>query len=81
MSALSDIETVCSITYLSDMMFLPFELNDSDHEFGTIMAYPDLNYFKVYNQYVSNCNYFTESAFNNELYKCHNKKQGFSCAV
>ena len=59
-------------------MFLPFELNEADHEFGTKMADPDLNYFNMFNQYVSNCNYFTESALNNELNRYHNKKQSFS---
>ena len=80
MSVVSDLVTVCSINYLSYLMLLPFELNDSDHAYGTMKADPELTYFHIYfiyiyNQYVSYCNYFTESAFNNV---CHNKKHNFS---
>ena len=63
MSAINEMASVCSITYLSDLMFFPFELNDSDHEFGTAPADPDLNYFSVYNQYVLKCNYFYWDCF------------------
>ena len=31
----------------------------------------------IYNRYALNDNYFTEIVFENELCKCHNKKQSF----
>ena len=58
-----------SLRYLSDKIFLPFELNDSDHQYGCDGLDPDLNYFSSYNQYISGCNYFVESSFNSEITK------------
>ena len=67
-----------SLIYLSDKIFLPFELNDSDHQYGNDSIDPDLNYFRTFNQYISRCNYFVESSFNSEISKCSNTKQHFS---
>ena len=66
------------LIYLSDKIFLPFELNDSDHQYGIDSIDPDLNYFRTFNQYISRCNYFVESSFNSEISKCSNTKQHFS---
>ena len=66
------------IQYLSDILFSPFELNDYDHQFDTFDADPDLNYFNSFNQYITNCNYFLESAFINEMSKSYQMKQNFS---
>ena len=67
-----------SLRYLSDKMFLPFELNDSDHQFGNDSIDPDLNYFRSFNHCFSCCNYFVESSFNSEIEKCLSMKQHFS---
>ena len=67
-----------SLIYLSDKIFLPFELNDSDHQYGNDSIDPDLNYFRTFNQYISRCNYFVESSFNSEISKCSDTKQHFS---
>ena len=63
---------------ISDKIFLPFELNDSDHQYGNDRIDPDLNYFRTFDQYISHYNYFVESSFNSEICKCSNTKQHFS---
>ena len=78
MSVINDSPASGSLRYLSDKMFLPFELNDSDHQYGNDNIDPDLNYFRSFNQYISCCNYFVESSLNSEIDKCLNMKQRFS---
>ena len=76
--SINDLVTTSHIQYLSDILFSPFELNDYDHQFDTFDADPDLNYFNSFNQYITNCNYFLESAFINEMSKLYQMKQNFS---
>ena len=78
MAAINESPSCGSLRYLSDKIFLPFELNDSDHQYGNDCLNPDLNYFSSYNQYISVCNYFVESSFNSEISKSLNKKHNFS---
>ena len=66
-----------SLIYLSDKIFLPFELNDSDHQYGNDSIDPDLNCFRTLNQFISH-NYFVELSFNSEIPKCLNTKQHLS---
>ena len=78
MAAINESPSCGSLRYLSDKIFSPFELNDSDQQYGNDCLDPDLNYFSSYNQYISGCNYFVESSFNSEISKSLNKKQNFS---
>ena len=78
MSVINDSPASSSLRYLSDKMFLPFELNDSDHQYGNSSIDPDLNDFRSFNQYISCCNYFVESS---EIDKCLNMKQHFLCVI
>ena len=78
MSTVNESPVNGSLIYLSDTIFLPFELNDSDHQYENDSIDPDLNYFRIFNQYISRCNYFVESSFNSEICKCSNTKQHFS---
>ena len=75
MSAINDSPASGTLRYMSDKMFLPFELNDLDHQYGNDNIYPDPNYFGSLNQYISCCKYFVESSFNSEIAKCLNKNQ------
>ena len=77
MAAINESPSCGSLRYLSDMIILPFELNDSDHQYGNDCLDPDLNYFSSYNQYISGCNHFVESSFNSEISKSLNKKHNF----
>ena len=55
-----------SLSYLSDKLFLPFELNDKDHSIlGDTDS--DLNFYNVMNQYVAQCNYYLEPYFNEHI--------------
>ena len=78
MAAINESPSCGSLRYLSDKIFLPFELNDSDHQYGNDCLDPDLHYFSSYNQYISGYNYFVESSFNSETSKSLNKKHNFS---
>ena len=49
-----------------------------DNQFDTFDADPDLNYFNSFSQYITNCNYFLESAFINEMSKSYQMKENFS---
>ena len=64
--------------YLSDKLFLPFELNDDENHNIMNNLDPDFNYFSSYNQYVSSCNYFIEASFMKEINKCSNIQANFS---
>ena len=78
MAAINEALSCGSLRYLSDKIFLPFELNDSDHQYGNDCFDPDLHYFSSNNQYISGCNYFVEPSFNSEISKSLNRKQNFS---
>ena len=58
--------TKCHLSYLSDKLFLPFELNDKDHPILGDTD-PDLNFYNVMNQYVAQCNYYLEPYFNEHI--------------
>ena len=49
MSAINDSPASGSLRYLSDKMFMPFELDESDHQYGNDSTDPDLNYFMLFN--------------------------------
>ena len=55
-----------SLSYLSDKLFLPFELNDKDYSILGDTD-PDLNFYNVMNQYVAQCNYYLEPYFNEHI--------------
>ena len=63
-SVIEDLASCSSLSYLSDKLFLPFEVNDDDHMTNLCNADPDLNFYNSLNQYVSRCNYYLESTFN-----------------
>ena len=79
MAGIHESPSKVSLRYSSDEIFLPFELNDSDHQYGCDGLDPDLNYFSSYNQYIVGCNYFVESSFNSEITKTFDKKHNFFC--
>ena len=81
MSTINDSPAIGFLRYLSDKMFLSFELDDSDHQYRNDSIDPDLNYFRSFDQYISCCNYFAESSFNSEMDKCLNMKQHFLCVI
>ena len=49
-----------SLCYLSDKIFLPFELNDKEHSINLCDADPDLNYYNSINMHITKCNYYLE---------------------
>ena len=51
--------------YLSDKLFIPFELNDKDHELRD--ADPNLDFHNITNGISAKCNYYLESSFNEEV--------------
>ena len=55
-----------SLSYLSDKLFLPFELNDSDHSILSDTD-PDLHFYNGMSQYVTQCNYYLEPYFNEHI--------------
>ena len=67
-----------SFSYLSEKIFVPFELNDSDHVSGLSDVDPDLNFFSTYNQVSAKCNYYLESSFNEDIAKNTRTKDVFS---
>ena len=58
-----------SFCYLSDKLFIPFELNDKDHASELRDADPDLNFYNITNGIRAKCNYYLESSFNEEVAK------------
>ena len=80
-SAIEDLASYSSLSYLSDKLFLPFELNDDDHMTNFCNADPDLNFYNSLNQYASRCNYYLESTFNNDMetYPCANGVLSMCC--
>ena len=67
-----------SMCYLSDEVFIPFELNDKDHSSLLCDPDPDLHYFNSFNQVKANSNYYTETSFKEHVTKCTNAKDMFS---
>ena len=67
-----------SMCYLSDKVFIPFELNDKDHSSLLCDPDPDLHYFNSYNQVKANSNYYTETSFKEHVTKCTDAKDMFS---
>ena len=66
-----------SFSYLSEKLFIPFELNYG-HGSGLSDVDPDLNFFSGYNQVGAKCNYYLESSFNEDLAKNKYAKNVFS---
>ena len=58
-SAIADISCVSqkSFCYLSDKLFMPFELNDKDHRSALCDIDPDLHFYQEFNQATVKCNY------------------------
>ena len=81
MSTINDSPAIGFLRYLSDKMFLPFEVDDSDHQYGNESIDPDLNYFRSFNQYISCCNYFAESPFNSEIDNVWTWNNIFLCVI
>ena len=50
-----------SFSYISENIFVPFELNDSDHVSGLA------DFFSTYNQVSAKCNYYLESLLNEDI--------------
>ena len=67
-----------SFSYISEKLFIPFELNDNDHGAGLSDVDPDLNFFNGYNQVGAKCNYYLDSSFNEDLAKNKCAKDVFS---
>ena len=53
--------------YLSDEIFLPFELNEKEHFIHLCDVDPELNYYNPINIHVTKCNYYLETLFNSEI--------------
>ena len=68
-SAIADISCVSqkSFCYLSDKLFMPFELNDKDHRSALCDIDPDLHFYQEFNQATVKCNYYLETKFNDEI--------------
>ena len=68
MAAIKEKSANCemSLCYLSDKIFVPFELNDKDHSFFSDTD-PDLHYYNSLSQLTYKCNYYLESSFNEDI--------------
>ena len=68
-SAITDIsgESHQSFCYLSDKLFMSFELNDKDHSSALCDIDPDLHFYQDFNQATVKCNYYLETKFNDEI--------------
>ena len=55
-----------SLSYFSDKLFLPFELNDKDHSILSDTD-PDLHFHNGMSQYVTQYNYYLEPYFNEHI--------------
>ena len=56
-----------SLCYLSDKLFMPFELNDKDHSSALCDIDPDIHFYQEFNQGTVKCNYYLETKFNEEI--------------
>ena len=79
-SAIADISCVSqkSFCYLSDKLFMPFELNDKDHRSALCDINPDLHFYQEFNQATVKCNYYLETKFNDEISKPNGTKDVLS---
>ena len=79
-SAMADISCVSqkSFCYLSDKLFMPFELNDKDHRSALCDIDPDLHFYQEFNQATVKCNYYLETEFNDEISKPNGTKDVLS---
>ena len=81
-SAIADISCVSqkSFCYLSDKLFMPFELNDKDHRSALCDIDPDLHFYQEFNQATVKCNYmyYLETKFNDEISKPNGTKDVLS---
>ena len=55
------------LCYLSDKLFMPFELNDREHSSALCDIEPDLHFYKEFNQVTVKCNYYLDTKFNEEI--------------
>ena len=67
-----------SVCYISEKVFIPFELNGRDHSSLLCDSDPDLHYFNSFNQFLANSNYYTETSFKGHVNKCAGAKEAFS---
>ena len=74
-SAINEIAYSSVLICLSDILFMPFELNDSYHQYGNENIDPDFQHFNSLTQYITQCIYFAETGFINEMTNCTMKKQ------
>ena len=58
-----------SLCYLSEKLFVPFELNDQDHTSFLTDADPDVHFYNTFNQSSVECKYYLETTLNNDLNK------------
>ena len=56
-----------SLCYLSDKLFMPFELNDKDHSSALCDIDLDLHFYQEFNQATVKCNYYLDAKFNEEI--------------
>ena len=79
-SAITDISCVSqkSFCYLSDKLFMPFELNDKDHRSALCDIDPDLHFYQEFDQATVKCNYYLETKFNDEISKPNGTKDVLS---
>ena len=67
-----------TLNYISDKLFIPFELNDQDHSSNRCDIDPYLNFYNSLNQFTSKCDYYFESSFNSEINKACGTEDLFS---
>ena len=67
-----------SMSYLTEKLFIPFELNDKDQASVLCDSDPDLHYYNSFNQLISKYDYFLESAFNENYKKLRSSGNVFS---
>ena len=74
---IDDLSPRDTLKYISDKLFIPFELNDQDHSSNLCDIDPDLNFYNALNQLTSKCNYYLESSFNSVINKASGTKDLF----
>ena len=57
-SAINEFPLDQSMSYLSDKLFTPFELNEDNHVINTCDSDHDLHYFNAYSQHSMKCDYY-----------------------
>ena len=61
-AAVSSIDKIATLND-SDIIFHPFEINDTDHIFPLCEIDPDLHFYSSIDFHLSKCNYYEESSF------------------